>query len=544
MALIHRCWCGSDAFSPVTLMHGVPTRVCNQCGTVHQDVDMDEADLGAFYALEYADAHQEAIGAEPYRARYRRDRETAAIRLDRWASLGWRWPAGLPVLDVGAGNNALVDHMLGEGIDAWGVDLDEGSADAPRRYTESLGSVMFPTERFGLVTMLDSLEHMVDPMAAVREAFRVLRAAGRLIVDIPHFWHHEAGAKHWRPVQHLWMWDPRQLADMLTAAGFVDLATDYPIPGKLVVTAKKPVVKRVSFVMLPGMGDIYWSLVKLRGFMEARHPGAAEPAIFLWDMDGRRRSDSYLERVPWVHFAGHVAAPADRDFAEVYFQRKRWLIPDKIGCDYLMAFNGWLREGGTLDEAAPEIPSDWHFPLHQPLAEREAIERWAARRPRHLMVYVSGHGMFANWIKAWGLRGCAEYVQTVAARTATTPVFTGSVWDAEVGTAIAGMVPGALNLIGKTTMDDLFAIMRTAKGVIGWCGGNTIQAVRLGIPTQIVWSRYFRDERFYVNACPPNSPHYQAVQIERVRPLVAAEAAAKLIGIDIGATAELLAAGR
>lgn len=533
--LIERCWCGSREFDRRAFFNGIPCRGCAKCGTLHQEVEMTPAELAEWYRWTYHDEHQREIGAEPYRDRYRRDRATAEMRQRRWHELGWTAVPIGPVLDIGAGNNAMVDDWLGAGIEAVGVDLNPGEGYA-RRYTGPLRDHLFPTEGFALVTMLDVLEHMVDPLAELREVHRITRAGGTLIIDIPDFWCPTgAGAKHWLPIQHLWFWTEGQILALLKRAGFRDMRVDRPIHGKLVIMARRPVLKRVTYLMLPGMGDIYWSLVKLRALHRRDYPGCPEPSVYLWDIDGRRRSDGYVRRVPWVHFGGHIAGKADRDFEEVYYRAGRWLIPNKFGMDYLMAFNGWLRQGKSLEEAAPGLASDWRFPLHQPLEERAAEADARRVWGRYIVVYVSDHGMFRQWRDTWGVKGCADYVRAVAVRTGALPIFTGSAWDTAFGSAVAELVPGAVDIVGKTDLDQFMGILRGAVGCIGWCGGNTIQAVQLGIPTQIVWSGYFPHKDFFRNACPPDAwgKTYQAATIERVRPTVAAEAAAHLIGLQL-----------
>jgi len=104
-------------------------------------------------------------------------------------SLKFSFPA---ILDVGAGTggNLSAFSALGE---AFGIDSSERAV----RYCRERGieniiqspveKIPFEKERFDVVTCLDVLEHVENPVDALSEIKRVLNSKGRIIITVPAF---------------------------------------------------------------------------------------------------------------------------------------------------------------------------------------------------------------------------------------------------------------------------------------------------------------------------------------------------------------------
>lgn len=141
-------------------------------------------------------------------------------------SVWMRW------LDVGFGNGALVATAAEYGYNAMGIDTRKNAVDEMRGqgydvlHTSLVDFKPSPSDRtFHVVTMLDVLEHIPDPVAAIRHVERYLLATrGVLIVSTPNMdsddWKRGAADAYWREVEHLHNFTRARLMGLLRVEGF------------------------------------------------------------------------------------------------------------------------------------------------------------------------------------------------------------------------------------------------------------------------------------------------------------------------------------
>ena len=135
--------------------------------------------------------------------------------------------AGRRVLDAGCGAGGYVRALSAQGASAHGVEIDaeklakaRASADVRARLVRGdLERAPFATACFDLVLLNEVLEHVPDDAAALREAFRLLRPGGALIVFAPNrlfpFETHGVHTRGGRAVSHVWpgvSWLPLSLS--------------------------------------------------------------------------------------------------------------------------------------------------------------------------------------------------------------------------------------------------------------------------------------------------------------------------------------------
>jgi SAM-dependent methyltransferase len=149
------------------------------------------------------------------------------------------------ILEVGGGRSGLTKLLYPDG-DLTTVDLDpeHATADANRaggvRFIQADATALpFPDNSFALVTMFDLLEHVDDDAAAAREAWRVLRPGGSILVTTPH-------RLRWRyPYYRLMRSLGRPEADLLAEWGHV--RRGYTVP-ELEALFGHPAADSTSFI--------------------------------------------------------------------------------------------------------------------------------------------------------------------------------------------------------------------------------------------------------------------------------------------------------
>jgi 2-polyprenyl-3-methyl-5-hydroxy-6-metoxy-1,4-benzoquinol methylase len=191
---------------------------CRNCGFVFANPAPGQGDISKFYsALADEEYSQEEEG---------RGRNFACI-LKRLGPLA---APGASLLDVGAASGIFLSLARGAGFRVTGIEPSASLvADAERLYGLKLfrGTVeQFPAgETFGVITLLDVLEHVIDPGTFLAAVNALLAPGGMLVIVTPdsgslaarimggRWWHYRAA--------HLNFFNRRSLDWLLQKNGFV-----------------------------------------------------------------------------------------------------------------------------------------------------------------------------------------------------------------------------------------------------------------------------------------------------------------------------------
>lgn len=136
--------------------------------------------------------------------------------------------AGVSVLDYGCGTGYVVKSLREEGINAAGLERSAGARQFAReqRQVDLLASIdEVRDDSVGLVTMIEVIEHLPDPMIALLDIKQKLQPGGVVFITTPNrngFRARREGG-YWREATkkfHVVLFDPGSLKTILQTAGF------------------------------------------------------------------------------------------------------------------------------------------------------------------------------------------------------------------------------------------------------------------------------------------------------------------------------------
>jgi len=530
--LINMCICGGSKVRPAT-MKGIDVLQCISCGVIRQSVHMTEAELDEWYEKQYHDGI--------FSHDYDHDIKIANLRLKEYGL-----KKNTTILDIGCGNGAFVDASRKKGIQAYGCEVGDGASQSKFTYQGKVEDIHFPTDHFDTVVIHDVLEHLVNPLQFCIEVRRILKQGGTFIIDFPDFFVPE-GDHHWKEIEHLWMLNEEQVVNILVGLGFNLKEIKKPIPSKLVFYAEAPTEQRQSIIIPPGIGDTWWSLLKLKSFCESNQIGI--PDVYIMSDNGKKdRSIDFVKRAPFLNAKGYMKYPnkaQDEVWREAYMLDGRTVFTRKdlpVDADYFLAYNGVLRAGKNIDEVDTLYQSDWLYDQFISLEERWYGENCVKEWGEYLIAYFVDHGMYGkHWIKEFSKAHIKKTLELLHKQTGKKIVLVGSEWDDNAFTKdLAKGFDFVINMIGKTELEEFIGMIRYSSGMIGFPSGATFMGVKFKKPVMCIWNKYFTT-KFWWNACPKESWNnwYGIIDSRHAKPDTVVNGFMKLIDENIEDTKEI-----
>jgi len=199
---------------------------CRRCGLVYTNPRLDRHDILDTYQAVEDPLYLEERGGRVLTF------ERHLMPLERVAGP----PGGRPLLDVGCYIGVFVEIAARHGWDAWGVEpsrwaVERAQAQGLHVVQGTMETADLPEAYFDVVTMWDVIEHLADPLGAVQQAYRLLKAGGLLVVhtiDIESPFARLMGARWpWLMEMHIYYFSRRTLRAMLEKSGF-QVLSDQP----------------------------------------------------------------------------------------------------------------------------------------------------------------------------------------------------------------------------------------------------------------------------------------------------------------------------
>jgi SAM-dependent methyltransferase len=188
------CWCGNRTLEPFSPDYGL----CKTCGTLVSQAGLADAgylvenDDTDFYGKKYWLEHQsQDLGLPQIRQRVRMDLPQRCVYWLRHL-LGYKLPP-CKVLELGCAHGGFVALMRWAGFDATGLELSPWVAEQARQLFQVpmlVGPVDQQTLEPGSLDVViahDVMEHLPDPETTLRQAARLLKPDGLLIIQMPEY---------------------------------------------------------------------------------------------------------------------------------------------------------------------------------------------------------------------------------------------------------------------------------------------------------------------------------------------------------------------
>jgi SAM-dependent methyltransferase len=240
-------WCGAALDEGAERL---PGRIrCARCGVASTDPWPTREELDAAYAGAYRPESGRFAG--PGDRLLHALRTAPAKRLDAIAPPG-------PVLDVGAGDGALVDALAARGREAVGIERPGAHERRTPHGARLYGSELEALDgEFAAIVFWHSAEHLRAPAEALRRAARMLVPGGVLVVALPNADSLQARAfgDRWLALdlpRHLVHVPARALLDLLREEGLRIERTSHLRGGQIVFGWLHGLVGRI-----PGTADLY-----------------------------------------------------------------------------------------------------------------------------------------------------------------------------------------------------------------------------------------------------------------------------------------------
>lgn len=269
---------------------------------------------------------------------------------------------------------------------------------------------------------------------------------------------------------------------------------------------------RLQILLPPGIGDSYWSIVKLQSFLSTEHI-LEPPNITLVSTSenyaSHSRSLGFIEMFPFLKSDTGVVIK-DVNMRSVW--REAYMMPGRTifnrvwgKYDYLISYNGHLRVGKRLEDVDPWLTCNWHPPMFVSLEQEQFRTKCIKDFGPYFVCYFPVYGSYNNWKSDFDNAKVAESINNIAMKTHARPLFVGAKWDFDnaEGGALVSSVKDVANIMGKTSVAQMFGALRGAEFVVGYPSGMTILAAKLGVKTLIVWNHYYNKD-FAWNCAPPD----------------------------------------
>jgi len=360
------------------------------------------------------------------------------------------------LIEIGPFGRELTEVAQKKGFKCWRLMSRDWAYDSPieeREYRTKNESALVNHKKFDVVSCLDILDRVPDPLGELNGLQRILKDDGILLIRVPNYSSTlaEEKGKAWdynRPWEEIYQFDYLHLKDLLDKSGFkiVDLKTELPdgvgyVGGIILVGMKKnwringnnP---RILVAREGAAGDVLLTTPIVKE-LKKKFPGSY--LIFKTQYPEVLKNNPYVDEVV-------KSEPKDDDI-DVVFNLMYELYPD---IPIVEAY-------GKITKLRIEYPEiEFYLSLEEKKEINEYMKTLSIEDTKGLVVM---HPMSGNRIKKWD-GNSYQTVSDYSCSRKLTVVTVGSPIDCVE-------LKGAINLIGRLSLRQSAALISRAKLFIG-----------------------------------------------------------------------------
>lgn len=202
---------------------------CEHCGLVWLEKDKWHANQRTYYSEQY------------YPEEYSGQKDFRSLFFYRFRLIKKYFKPQGKMLEVGAASGDFLHLLQDVGYEVYGVELSKRAAEQAARNHNlilsqgTLEEAAFAESSFDYIVMYHVLEHVPDPRAMLKEAFRVLKSGGRILIEVPNVRSIDSLSS---PLllnvldypNHIYAFSPRLLKKLVVDAGFKPVVLEGSFP--------------------------------------------------------------------------------------------------------------------------------------------------------------------------------------------------------------------------------------------------------------------------------------------------------------------------
>ncbi len=219
------CICCSQKKERVlSVKNGYKITRCSNCGLIYAQGTIKIEDLKEFYSDGYFNRRKrDGIGFRDYLE----DEHIHRLNFSSLAKMISKNACG-NLLDIGCGYGLFLDEARKKGWNVYGTEI---SAQGYKYAMDILGinvanqelkDCKFNDDYFDLVSLLGVVEHLIDPLAELKEINRITKSDARLIITTLDIFAPVRFLKcfSYKPPEHMFYFSRKTLGKLLNMAGF------------------------------------------------------------------------------------------------------------------------------------------------------------------------------------------------------------------------------------------------------------------------------------------------------------------------------------